>query len=225
MSEQPFEKQVTYGQTKAFIRIPEEPTGLAFIAPGAQVGANDPLMRTIRDSYEDRGMATVIADLGQSELQENDAFNVHADFTTKLQQVIDGYMADNDYTPDSFELAGHSMGGAAAITVANHNPVSSLTVLDPTPMSDEQIKDVDCPTTMILSKVRSFNNSGKRMYATLEDSGMANGLHELDTSKDRSEGHLFEGANIRHNIASIIFEQGASNSNIAPSDDTPNNTP
>jgi len=160
MSTPPFEKQVAYDGTKALIRIPAEPTGLAFIAPGAQVGPNHPLILAIRDGYEDRGMATVIADLGKSELVKDDAFDVHANFKDGLQHVIDGYMSDNTYTPSTFELAGHSMGGAAAMIVASNNPVSRLTVLDPTPIDNENIQNIDCPTTMILSQARSFNASG-----------------------------------------------------------------
>ncbi len=199
------EKHVEYNGIEAQIRIPDEPTGLVFIAPGAQISTNAPLIQAIANAHEDRGMATVIANLGGSELEMNDPFNVHKHFTAGLEAVIDGYMKDNAYKPDQFELTGHSMGGAAVMSVAKNHPVSSITALDPTPVHTDVLTNIDSPTTIIISDVRSFKNSGRRMFSELEPTGMAHELHEIATSKDRNSGHMFEGQ--EHAVADVIRNQ------------------
>tara|TARA_R110002095_G_scaffold192491_1_gene170387 strand:- start:473 stop:1141 length:669 start_codon:yes stop_codon:yes gene_type:complete len=210
----PFEKHMQYNGSNAHIRIPEEPQGLAFIAPGAAVSPNDPLIQSVRRACEDKGMATVVADLSQTQLITDDPNHVNGHFVTELKNIIDGYMADNEYTPDTFELIGHSMGGSAALMIAQDYPVSALTLLDPTPVSTETLEGIESPTTIIVSNVRSFKASGRRMASTLEDTGALTALHEIDTSTERNSGHRFVGATDA--IEDIIRSQ-----DIAPPAPTP----
>ena len=201
----PIEKHVDYNGSSAHIRIPESPTGLVFIAPGTAEKPNEPLVQTIREAYESKGMATVVADLSETPLNKDDPFNVHAHFAEEMRNVIDGYMADNEYTPDEFELAGHSAGAAAALSIAGEDyPVSKLTVLDLIPLSTETLQSVECPTNMIVSSVRQYKAPGRRMFNTLEENGVAATLHQIETSKEVESGHRFEGAlsKVKETIAS-----------------------
>lgn len=155
---------------------------------------NDPLVKAITEACAAKGQAVVLADLGKTPLNLEDPYNVHGNFSMALQSVIDGYRADNDYMPEAFELIGHSMGGAAVLTLVKDNPVSEITVLDPVPVDPEILKTIDCPAQFILSNVRSFKGAGERMFNQLVGQGdTPHTLHKIDTSKERDEGHYFRG--------------------------------
>lgn len=200
-----YEKKAEYGGVLAHIRIPEEPTGLMFIAPGAQVNVSDDIIAYTQQAAEDKGLATVVAALGGVPLNTSDVTNVHKNFTSALQGVVDGYMADNDYTPDEFEMVGHSMGGSAVFQIAAENPVSRITTLDPMSVSEETLKTIHCPTEIVVSSVRSCKNIGKRIHSDLQMNGHNAGLHHIETSETRSEGHMFLGQ--EQQIAAIIQGQ------------------
>jgi len=213
MSQPPFEKFINYGNTRAHIRILENPTGLVFIAPGAEVKIDDPLLKAIRDSCEAKGQATVLADLGKTPINMENPYNVHGNFTKALQNVIEGYTADNDFMPNKFELIGHSMGGAAVLTLAKDNPVLQITVLDPVPVGPNILKTVECPTNFILSNVRSFRAAGERMFNDLvQQTDISHSIHKIETSKKREEGHMFIGAT--SHVAKILLDYGLREHNL-----------
>ena len=199
------EKIATYDGINTHIRIPEDPTGLVFIAPGAQVSTTSSLIRAVQNAYEERGMATVVANLGGSELIMNDPNNVHGNFSNGLQDVINKYYEDNHYTPDTFELAGHSMGGAATLSIAPNNPVSAVTVFDPTPVNAEVLSEVDSKVVIMVSQVRSFKAAGHRLLDKLGGVDTEHEIHELPTSAERMDGHMFVGA--EQSIKHIILSQ------------------
>lgn len=194
MNQPPYEKYINYGETRAHIRIPENPTGLVFIAPGTDVAISDPLMRALCDACAEKGQATVLADIGKTPHNTSDPFNVQANFVSAMQSIIDGYSADNNYMPAQFELIGHSIGGAAVLSLAKDNPVSQITVLDPVPVNPDILKTIECPAHFILSNVRSFRAVGERMFNQLVgQTDTPHTLHKIDTSKERDEGHYFRG--------------------------------
>ncbi len=197
------EEYVTYEGVNAHIRIPDNPSGLVFIAPGALVSTESPLINAIQNAFEDRGMATVIADIGISEVKMDDPTNVHGDFSKNLQTVIDGYYSTHDYTPDTFELAGHSMGGAASLSITPDNPVSAITVFDPTPAPAERLSQIEAPVTIAVSQIRSFKAAGHRALERLGGSPNNHSIYELNTSQERHSGHMFVGA--EDEIARIIL--------------------
>ena len=216
------EKRAEYDGIAAHIRIPDDPTGLVFIAPGAAVDPNEPLIQSVRNAYEDRGMATVVADLSRTELITSNAQNVHGNFTEELRSVIDGYMSDNGYVPEKFELAGHSMGGAAVLSLTKDYPVSAITLFDPTPVKEETLQTVDCPATVIVSNVRSFRATGHRMFGTLQQNEGST-LHNIETSPERNSGHRFEGKT--QEIEQIIhqYDEDETRPDVpAPKDDLEN---
>ena len=186
-------EHMEYGGVGAYIHSPENPTGLVFIAPGALVSPNSPLIQSIQSACSEDGRRVVVADLGQTPLIFDDPSNVHGNFTNSFQKVIDGYLSDSDYADEPFELIGHSMGGAAALSVLQDYSVSSVTVLDPMPVGSDVLPDIDCPVNVIISKVRSYRNPGKRMFGELADMNDKHGLFEVETSKDAGLGHVFAG--------------------------------
>ncbi len=199
-----YEKKAEYGGVLAHIRIPEEPTGLVFIAPGAQVNVSDDLIEYTRKAAEDKGQATVVAALGGVGFTD-DALNVHGKFTDTLKSVIDEYMADNEYTPDDYEMIGHSMGGAAVLSLASDKAVSRITVIDPVPVDTPILNDIHCPTDFVVSNVPSFHRTGKRMHNDMQMNGHNPVLHKIDTSAEREAGHMFLGQ--EQQIAAIIQSQ------------------
>lgn len=203
------DRHTEYDGIDAHIRIPENPKGLVFIAPGAAVRTQSSLITTVQDAFEERGMATVVADIGQSGIIMTDPKNVHCNFTDNLQNVINGYYQDqeNDYTPDQFELAGHSMGGAAVLTLAPDASVSAVTVFDPTPVSEEQLSQIEAPVTIMVSQVRSFKAAGNIALKRLGGEENGHMIHEMNTSTERQSGHMFEGA--EEDITNIILNTGS----------------
>ncbi|PCJ98184.1 MAG: hypothetical protein COA45_08520 [Zetaproteobacteria bacterium] len=193
MVDQVNEQHVEYGGVPARIHSPENPTGLTFIAPGALVSMDAPLIQAIQKACEEEGRTVVVADLGNTPLITNDPSNVHGNFTKNLQQVIDGYCEDSNYEDNDFGLIGHSMGGAAVLSLADDYAVSAVTVLDPMPVPSEILQNIDCPVNVIISKVRSYRNPGKRMFNELDGYSDQHMLHEVETSKDMKSGHIFEG--------------------------------
>ncbi|MGH1404039.1 MAG: hypothetical protein ACRBDL_07325 [Alphaproteobacteria bacterium] len=200
-----FEKHMNYGDTRAYIRIPEEPTGLVFIAPGAQVDVNAPLITQIQKAAEDKGQATVIAALGGAKLNDTDPNNVHGNFVNGLQEVINGYMADNAYTPDEFEMIGHSMGATAVLAIAAEHPTSRITAIDPAPIDNDALADIHCPTDIIISNVRQYRAVGKRIHGEMQNNGQNPTINQIETSPDKPEGHLFSGQESQ--VAAIIRDQ------------------
>lgn len=202
------EKQVEYGGVSAHISTPENSTGLVFIAPGALVSFDAPLIKSIQAASIEDGRTVVIADLGQTPLIENDPSNVHGNFDNNLRQVIDGYLDSDDYAGEKLEFIGHSMGGAAVLSLVPEYLVSAVTVLDPMPVTSEKLQDIDCPVNVIISDVRSYRNPGKRMFNELNDYSDEHVLHEVETSKDMQSGHIFEGQ--EDEVAQIIRDYRAS---------------
>ena len=186
-----YESHVEYGGVSAYISSPEDPTGLVFIAPGALVSRDAPLIEAKKSSVDD-GRTVVVADLG-GKPHNSDISYSRGNFITNLRQVIDGFLDDNGCKDEGFEIVGHSMGGAAALSIAADYPVISVTALDPMAVEFDNLQEIDCPVNMIISDVRSYRNPGKRMFNELSDSGDQHTLHEVEASKDVKSGHVFEG--------------------------------
>jgi len=203
------DRHTTYDGVDAHIKIPESPKGLVFIAPGAAVSTQSSLIITVQDAFEERGLASVVADIGQSGIIMDDPKNVHGNFADNLQRVINGYYQDqeNDYTPDQFELAGHSMGGAAVLTLAPDASVSAVTVFDPTPVSEEQLAQIEAPVTIMVCQVRSFKAAGHIAFKRLGGEENGHTIHEMNTSTERQSGHMFEGA--EKDITDVIINNGS----------------
>lgn len=201
------EKHVEYDGVLARVRTPETPTGVTFIAPGALVQMDAPLIQVIQDACEEKGRVVVVADLGQTPLIVDDPSNVHGHFENNFRQVVDGYLEDHNDVGGQFELIGHSMGGAAALCVADDFLLSSITVLDPMPVASETLQGIDCPVNVIISDVRSYRNPGKRMFNELSDYSDQHTLHEVETSKDMAVGHIFEGQ--EDEVSQIIRDYSA----------------
>ncbi len=188
-----FEKHAEYNGVKTHIRIPNEPLGVVFIAPGALVKTDTPLVQSIQKTCEEEGYATVVADLSKTPLNDDDLYNVHKFFTRDLSAVIDQAMTDNDFGTDAYDLIAHSMGGAAALTLASDNhDLSRLIVLDPTPVEDKIAGGIIADTHIITSAVRSFKTAGSNLHDRLPPE-IFKTLHIIQTEKDRSSGHMFEG--------------------------------
>lgn len=202
------EQQVEYGGVSAHISTPENSTGLVFIAPGALVSLDAPLIKSIQAASVEDGRTVVIADLGQTPLIEGDPSNVHGNFDNNLRQVIDGYLEDNGYADEQFELIGHSMGGSAVLSVASEYPVSAISVLDPMHVAPEKLQDIECPVNVIISDVRSYRNPGKRMFNELSGYNDQHALHKVETSQNMPSGHIFEGQ--EDEVAQIIRDYHAS---------------
>ena len=189
------EKIMRYGEVATHIRTPEEPRGLALIAHGNALSPNDPLVLTIRNAMNARGLTTIIPDLGTQE-GFDDPGAIHAAFAKKVKTAFDGYIADHPDAPASLAFVGHSLGGAAIISLAKDYPVAELTILDPTPLDREIFRGLNCPTAVILSNVRSFKSSGTRMQRDIAELSPHPGphvLHQLATSPERPLGHMFRG--------------------------------
>lgn len=198
------EKHVEYDGVLARVRTPETPTGVTFIAPGALVQMDAPLIQAIQNACEEKGRIVVVADLGQTPLIVDDPSNVHGHFENNFRKVVDGYLEDYNDIGGQFELIGHSMGGAAALCVSDDFLLSSMTVLDPMPVASEMLQGINCPVNVIISDVRSYRNPGKRMFNELSDYSDQHALHEVKTSKDMQSGHVFEGQ--EGEVAQIIRE-------------------
>lgn len=166
-------------------------------------------MKTISDACEAKGQAFVLADLGDIPLNREDPCNIHENFIPALRNVIEGYSADNNYMPDTFEIIAHSMGGAAALTLAKDFPISGMTLLDPVLFDGDVLETVNCSTSVVLSDVRSFRSIGQHIFRELsQQSQFPHTLYQIGTSKEREEGHMFRGQTaeiariIRGNVAS-----------------------
>ncbi len=202
------EEQVEYGGVSARIRTPENPAGLTFVAPGALVSMDDDLIQSIEEACIEKGQIVVVADLGQTPYT-SDIPSSRGNFIESFRQVVDGYLENSDYTGEQFELIGHSMGGAAALSVASEYPVSAVTVLDPMAAEYDVLQDIECPVNVIISDVRSYRNPGKRMFNELSGYSDQHALHEVKTSKDMPGGHIFEGQ--EGEVAQIIRDYRAPN--------------
>lgn len=196
------EKHVEYDGVSAHISTPENPTGLVFLVPGNKLTPDVPFLKAIKNACEDKGQVVVSIDLSAIDIMQRNVTNIHDNFTDGLRKVIDGYCEGNNFLPDEFELIGHSISGAAVLTVASEYPVSAVTVLDPMPVASEILQDMDCPVNVIISKVRSYRNPGKRMFNELSGYSDQHALHEVETSKDMQSGHIFEGQ--EDEVAQII---------------------
>ncbi len=213
MSTQPYEKHVQYNGIRTQIRIPEDPVGLVFIAPGAAVQPQSNLITTSQKAAEDMGYTTVVADLSEVKISNNVLYYAHEDFVSAMKGVIDGYLSEHDDGPEDYGIIAHSMGGAAAIEIASGNPnVSKLTLFDPTPVHPNVLESIDCPAHIVVSNVRSFKNSGSKAFAALKDNNAENSFHAIDTSKERQSGHMFEGqeTQVRHVIHEALGMNGLS---------------
>lgn len=189
------EKIIHYDDVQTHIRTPEGAEKIAFIAHGSAVHPNDPLILTMRDAMNAQGFITVIPDLG-TQADFGDPGQIHAAFAAKMKTAIDGYAKDHQGTPKTYTFIGHSIGGAAMLSLAKDYTVDKLTVLDPTPLDSNIFKGVNCPTDVILSSVRSFKSSGRRMQADIAQLSPHQGphkLHQLSTSSERALGHMFRG--------------------------------
>lgn len=212
MNTQPYEKHVQYNGIRTQIRIPEDPVGLVFIAPGAAVQPQSNLITTSQKAAEDMGYTTVVADLSEVKISNNVLYYAHEDFVRAMKGVIDGYLSEHDDGPEDYGIIAHSMGGAAAIEIASVNPnVSKLTLFDPTPVHPHILEAIDCPTNIVVSNVRSFKNSGSRAFDVIKGNHSDNCLHKLETSTERQSGHMFEGQSKR--IKDIVTDMLSDKSN------------
>ncbi len=218
MNGPPFEKHVSYDGIRAHIRIPEQPTGLTFIAPGAGVQMDSSLIQAIRRTAEERGRAVVTVDIGGLPVPRDRLYvDAHIAFVPPLKSVLDGYLSGEDYVPEDFEVIAHSMGAAASLQLASDYPVSNLILLDPVRINHNYIGDLTCPVHFVLSNVRSFRASGQNMYRDLGDS-IPKSKHLVETSADRASGHMFEGqeGEVRRVIDSLLIDVDHPDVDVAP---------
>ncbi len=185
-------EHVEYDGVSAYISSSDDSSGLVFIAPGALVEHDSTLITSVKDSLSGEGRTVVVADLGDTP-HNSDIPNSRDNFVENLRKVIDGYLEENSSTEKGFEIVGHSMGGAAALSVASDYPIISVTALDPMAVDSEIIQEIDCPVNIIISDVRSYRNPGKRMFKELDGNGDQHALYEVETSKDVKSGHIFKG--------------------------------